>query len=302
MALPDYEAWALFALVADLGSFRAAAEASRLSVATVSKAIARLEAQLGMALFHRTSRRVTLTPAGEGLVEQARMLVASGAAVEEAARSDAGALTGPVRMTAPLSLGQSCLAEPLARFSVQHPQVTIDLVLSDARVDLVAEGMDFALRIAAQEDSTLLTQSIRPMRATLIASPDYLASYGTPASPTDLAGHRVLGYGHSRRDAPFTLVGPAGERHVVQPNGPLMVNNGDMMLGYLRAGLAMALLPRFIALPDLERGTLVEVLPDWKTAGSQLSLVSPPSRFRPERVRVLSRFLIDHLRQMPLLA
>ena len=301
MALPDYEAWALFASVADLGSFRSAATANRISVATVSKAIARLEARLGIALFHRTSRRVTLTLAGEGLVDRARMLVASGAAVEEAARDDATTLSGPIRLTAPLSLGQACLGAILADFSAQHPDVTIDLVLSDARVDLVAEGMDFGLRIAVQQDSSLLIQGVKTIRAGMVASPAYIAQFGMPAHASDLRDHRVIGYGHERRDGPFPLIGPDQEKIMVQPHGPLMVNNGEMMLAYLRAGMATALLPRFIVARDLDEGTLLEVLPGWHPPQSQLAVVSPHSRFRPARVRALTKHLIDHLRQLPIL-
>lgn len=302
MALPDYEAWALFASVADLGSFRAAATANRISVATVSKAVARLEARLGMALFHRTSRRVTLTLAGEGLVDRARMMVASGAAVEEAARSDASNLSGPIRFTAPLSLAHVCLGEPLAQFSLDHPDVQIDLVLSDAQIDLVAEGMDFGLRIAVQQDSSLLTQSIRPIRASMVASPEYLERHGPITHATDLRGHRILGYGHDRRDQPFTLLKEGEERVQIHPDGPLLVNNGDMMLPYLRQGVALALLPRFITAKDLEAGTLVEILPEWHPPFSQLAVVSPPSRFRPARVRALSAFLVERLRELPMLA
>ncbi len=302
MTLPDYEAWALFASVAEHGGFRAAAATSGVSVPTVSKAVSRLEKRLGIALFHRTSRRVTLSAAGEGLLAHARTIVASGLAAEEAARADAGDLAGPIRLTAPLSLGLTCLGEPLAEFLAAHRGVTIDCTLSDAQSDLVGEGIDLALRISDMADSSLLTQMIAPIPAALIASPAYLAREGTPLHPRDLSAHRVLGYGHGRRPAPIRLTGPDGAILSVDPTGPLFVNNGEVMLPLLYAGQGIAMLPTFICGDGLRDGRLVRVLPDWGPPQLSLSLVSPPSRLRPARVRALAEHLVNRLRADPALS
>lgn len=299
--LPDYEAWALFAAVADSGSFRAAAMASGVSVPTVSKAVARLEARLGVALFHRTSRRVTLTAAGEGLATHARAIVASGAEAEEAARADAGGLAGPIRMTAPLSLGLACLGAPLAGFLADHPDVTVDCILSDAQCDLVAEGIDLALRIAGLADSSLLAQAIAPIPAAVVASPAYLARHGTPRHPRELPRHRLLGYGHANRAAPVRLTGPEGETVAAAPTGPLFVNNGELMMPLLLSGDAMAMLPTFICGDALLDGRLVRVMEDWHPPAMTLSLVTPPSRLRPARVQALARHLVNALRADPAL-
>lgn len=299
MRLPDYEAWALFAAVAGTGSFRAAAAQCAVSVATVSKAVSRLEAQLGMALFHRTSRRVSLTAAGEGLVVHARAIVASGQEAEEAARADAGQLAGPVRMTAPLSLGLACLGGPLSDFLAAHPQVTVDCVLSDAQCDLVADGIDLALRIADLSDSTLLAQAIAPIPAALVASPDYLARHGLPHHPRDLSRHRLLGYGHAVRAAPVRLTGPDGDTISATPTGPLFVNNGELMMPLLLAGEAMAMLPTFICGAALLDGRLVRVMEEWHPPAMTLSLVTPPSRLRPARVQALAQHLVGALRADP---
>lgn len=299
MRSPDYEAWSLFAAVADGGSFRAAAQASGVSVPTVSKAVSRLERRLGVALFHRTSRRVTLTAAGEGLATHARVLVASGMAAEEAARADAGWLAGPVRLTAPLSLGLACLGGPLADFLSAHPDVTIDCVLSDAQCDLIADGIDLALRIADLSDSSLLARAIAPIPVAVVASPAYLERHGEPHHPRDLAHHRLLGYGHANRAAPLRLSGPGGDLAMVKPTGPLFVNNGELMLPLLLAGQAMAMLPTFICGEALIDGRLVTVLTDWHPPAMTLSLVTPPSRLRPARVEALASHLIDALRGNP---
>lgn len=296
MQLPDFEAWALFAAVADHGSFRHAASASGVSVPTVSKAVARLEARLGLALFHRTSRRVTLTAAGAGLADHARAIVASGSAAEEAARADAGDLAGPIRLTAPMSLGLVCLGDPIAEFLATHPGVTIDVVLSDAQCDLVAEGIDLAVRIAEMADSSLLSQQIAPMAFALVASPAYLAGHGRPRHPRDLAAHRLLGYGHHNRAAPIRLVDRSGERMSVAPSGPLFTNNGELMLPLLLAGQGIAVLPEFIVGAALGDGRLVRVLEEWSTPPAALHLVSPPSRLRPARVTALAAHLVRSLK------
>lgn len=302
MQLPDFEAWALFAAVADHGSFRAAASANAVSVPTVSKAIARLEARLGVALFHRTSRRVTLTAAGQALADHARTIVASGMAAEEAARSDAAQLAGQVRLTAPMSLGLACLGDVLASFLGQHPRVTIDVLLNDARSDLVAEGIDLALRIGTLDDSSLLAQAIAPVPILLAASPAYLAEHGVPDHPHQLSAHRLLGYGHDRRDAPVRFVHREGDRVSVAPTGPLFVNNGELMVPLLLAGQAMALLPRFIVAQPLAHGALVPLLDEWTAQAMTLFLVSPPSRLRPRRVVALAEHLVTALRSHPLFA
>jgi len=302
MQLPDFEAWALFAAVADHGSFRAAAAANAVSVPTVSKAIARLEARLGVALFHRTSRRVTLTAAGEGLADHARTIVASGVAAEEAARCDATQLSGLIRLTAPMSLGLACLGDALSSFLLLHPAVTIDLVLSDARCDLVADGIDLALRIGSLDDSSLLAQVVAPVPIIFVASPAYLDNHGTPLHPNDLSAHRLLGYGHERRNAPVRFTHRQGEQASVPPSGPLFSNNGEVMLPLLLAGQAMALLPHFIVAEPLASRRLVPVLADWTCHGAMLHLVSPPSRLRPQRVTALAAHLIATLRAHALFA
>lgn len=296
MALADFEGWALFDAVATHGSFRAAADATGLSVPTVSKAVRRLERALGVALFHRTSRSVTLSATGERLAVQARALVVAAAQAEEAGRIDAQGLAGPIRMTAPLSLGLACLGPLLAQFLEAHPAVTIDCLLSDAQCDLVADGLDLALRIGELPDSSLLAQGIAPVPASLMASPAYVERHGEPRHPRELERHRLLGYGHGNRKAPVRLVGPDGEVVSVAPRGPLFVNNGELMLPLLIAGEGVAMLPHFIARDALRSGQLVPVMTGWLPPPLTLHLLTPPSRLRPARVSVLARVLVDRLR------
>lgn len=186
MSLPNFEGWAVFASVADAGSFSGAAIELGLSKATVSKAITRLEGGLGVSLFHRTSRRLALTGSGAGLIEQARAILASGRQAEECGREGALAPTGTVRLAAPMSFGIAHLGEPLARFLAAYPQVTVDLCLSDARVDLVADGFDAALRIGQLTDSSLIARKLCDVELLIVAGTSWIAAHGEPRNPGDL--------------------------------------------------------------------------------------------------------------------
>jgi DNA-binding transcriptional LysR family regulator len=296
MSLPDYEGWACFVAVADGGSFTAAATALGLSKASVSKAVTRLEASLGIALLHRSSRVVTVSTAGAGLLGEAQAMVTAATAATEAARGDRADLAGPIRLAAPMSFGIKVLGPPLAAFLAAHPAVEIDVMLSDARHDLVAEGIDLGLRIGSMEDSSLLARTIAPVAASVLASPAYLVQHGTPRHPLDLSGHRLIGYGHRERTMPLRFH-RGDEEATVIPTGPLFTNNGDIMIPLLIAGGGIAVLPDFIAADALAAGTLVGILTDWSLPQAYLHLLSPPSRLRPARVRALSDHLVDTLKR-----
>lgn len=296
MALPDFEGWACFVAVAEGGSFTAAATALGLSKASVSKAVSRLEASLGITLLHRSSRVVTLSTAGAGLLEEARAMVAAATAATEAARGDRLDLAGPIRLAAPMSFGIKLLGGPLAAFLARHPAVEIEVMLSDARNDLIAEGIDLSLRIASLADSSLLARTIAPVATSVVASPAYLEQHGDPRHPLDLGRHRLIGYGHRERATPLHFH-RAGEEATIIPTGPLFANNGDIMIPLLVAGGGIAVLPDFIGEEALASGSLVRILTDWSLPPSFLHLLSPPSRLRPARVRALSDHLVETLKR-----
>lgn len=296
MALPDYEGWACFAAVADSGSFTAAAVTLGLSKASVSKAVTRLEASLGITLLHRSSRTVTVSTAGAGLLGEAHAMVAAATAATEAARGDRVDLVSPIRLAAPMSFGIKVLGGPLAAFLEMHPAVEIEVMLSDARHDVVADGIDLALRIASMEDSSLLARTIAPVAGSVIASPAYLEKYGTPRHPLELGRHRLIGYGHRERTLPLRFH-REGEEATVVPTGPLFTNNGDVMIPLIVAGGGIAALPDFIAEEALVAGDVVRILTDWSLPQSFLHLLSPPSRLRPARVKALSDHLVDTLKR-----
>ncbi|WP_140230997.1 LysR family transcriptional regulator [Sphingomonas japonica] len=298
MKLPDFEAWAIFACVVEHRSFSGAAAALGISKATVSKAITRLEARLGTSLFHRTSRNLTLTDSGQQLAERARELLLSGQAAEEVARDTATLPTGRIRVAAPMTFGIHHVAPAIAEFLTAHSGIEIDLTLSDARIDIVAEGIDIALRIADLPDSSLRARRLAPVRIHIVASPDYLDRHGRPRHPAELGEHACFGYTNVANPALWHFRGPGGEEAAVRATGPLSTDNGEAMLPSLRAGLGIARLPDFIVDADLAAGTLEEILPDWSLSSGALHLVTPPGTLRPARVELLLDFLAGRFKSL----
>ena len=297
MRLPDFEAWAIFATVADHRSFSGAAEALGVSKATVSKAISRLEASLGTSLFHRTSRRLTLTESGNTLSEHAQRILAEGQAAEESAHDAASAPEGLIRIAAPMTFGIAYVAPAIADFLVEHPGVQIDLRLSDAKVDIVAEGFDIALRIAVLPDSSLRARRLAPVAARIVAAPLYLDRRGRPKHPAELGEHDTFGYANVP-NATWSFRGPDGEEVGVRPASRFVSDSGDAMLPLLRAGLGIALLPDFIVDADIAAGRLEAILTDWSSMPTALHLVTPPSPLRPARVELLIEFLTQRFKEL----
>jgi len=282
--MPDLEGWAVFARVAELRSFRAAAASLGQSNATVSKAITRLENRLGVRLFHRTTRMLSLTPTGQALAGRAAALLGDAEAAEEAAREEAKGPSGLVRVAAPMSFGISHIAPALPALLESCPGLTVDLNLSDATIDLVAQGIDIAVRVGYLADSAMKARRIGDIHILMAAAPAYLERHGAPAEPADLERHACFGYSNSAQPNRWRLVNARGDEANVRIKGPLITNNGEVMLDALTAGHGIALLPDFILRPDLAVGRLVRVLPDWEAPLMGLYLVMPSAGPRPARV------------------
>ncbi len=293
--LPDLEGLAIFARVVELRSFAGAAEDLKLSKATVSKAVTRLETRLGARLFNRSSRRLALTDAGRNLADRAAQLLHDAEHLEADAMEGAAAPRGLVRLAAPMSFGLIALAPILPDFLAAYPQVSIDLHLSDATVDLIGEGFDLALRIAVLPDSALVARRLCPVERFVVGAPSYLNRHGRPTHPGHLAEHACLGYANSPNPETWRFVNAAGEEASVRPSGPLRANNADVMLPALLSGVGLALQPDFIVKDALSDGRLEAVMPDWRAPPAALHLVMPPGGPRPKRVEVLAEFLAERL-------
>jgi len=298
--LPDFEAWAIFATVADEGSFARAAERLGLSQATVSKAIARLEEQSKSMLFHRTSRQMSLTNTGQAVLEQAQALLEQGKEIEAEIAEQVEQLSGVIRISAPMSFGVSSLAPVLPAFMQAHPAVELNIHFDDRFVDIVAERFDLALRITKLEDSSLLARHCCNIRTQLVAAPEYIAQYGMPKHPKDLINHRILLYVYHRHGMQWYFNHAQKGQYVQSLPEPVMrVNNANGMLPALRAGLGLSMLPEFLAADDLRTGALQPLMPDWQIEHTGLYIVTPPGRRRPARVNALIEYLLETLRKQP---
>jgi len=293
--LPDFEALAIFAKVVELRSFAAAATELTLSKATVSKAVGRLEERLGARLFNRTSRRLALTDAGRTLAVRASQLLADGEAAESEALAQSAAPRGLVRLAAPMTFGVNVVAPLLPDFLTQYPDVSVDLHLSDAMVDLVGEGFDIGVRIASLPDSSLVARRLCTMPRYTVAAPAYLERYGRPTHPMHLARHRCFAYAYLSTPNLWQYTNAAGEQATVRPSGQLRVNNGEAVLPALIAGLGIADLPEFIVGDAIAAGQVEVILKDWKQTEGAVHLVMPPGGPRPARVEALIEFLADRL-------
>src|SRR4051812_15376742 len=288
----------IFARVVETGGFTAAAEKLGLSRAVVSKAVIELERSLGVRLLERTTRRVRVNEVGQAYYDKAARVLAELDEADRAVRRLHQEPRGTLRVNAPLSFALLHLKPVVARYLDANPEVTLALDLTDRFVDLIDEGYDVAIRIAALADSSLIARRLAPARRILCAAPGYLARHGEPTTPAELTTHRCLCYGTVARHADWHLTGPDGT-HTVRVTGPLASNNGDMLACAATEGLGIALLPTFIVGADLQAGRLQRVLPAWSPGDSAIYAVYPPNRQLAAKVRAFVDLLAAHFSARP---
>lgn len=289
--LPDLEGLAIFAKVAELRSFSRAADELKLSKATISKAVRRVEARLGARLFNRTSRRLALTDTGRMLATRATAMLAEGEAAESEAVLQSATPRGLVRLAAPMSFGTLYVAPLLPEFFRAYPEVSVDLHLSDAQADIIGDGFDAAIRIAALPDSSLMARRLCDMPLHLLAAPSYLKARGRPKHPLQLSEYAGLSYSYQLAQDIWRFTRKSGEVAAVRPSGPLRVNNGEAMLPSLIAGIGLGVLPEFIVREALKARQLEIVLPEWSLPARAVHWITPPGGPKPKRVDVLADFL-----------
>ncbi|MBV4504512.1 LysR family transcriptional regulator [Pseudomonas sp. BW13M1] len=286
---------ALFLTIIEKGSLSAAGRERGLSPATVSERLSALEAHYGVALLTRSTRSLSLTDAGRLLADGARRLLAEADELESQLRHGQQKISGLVRLSAPVDLGQHCIAPLLGRFLEAHPDVSIDLDLTDGYVDLVGQGIDFAIRYGTLADSTLRARPLGDNRRVVCAAPAYLRRHGTPLHPDDLARHDciVMRFGiHTERVWPFRLDSVA---HSVSVRGRRVANNGEQVRRWAVDGHGLCLKSLRDVRDDLDSGRLVEVLGDFSAGPVALQIVYPPTRVQPRRVRALMEMIVAEL-------
>ena len=282
-----------FGAVVDAGSFVKAADALGLSKAAVSRYVGDLETRLGVRLLHRTTRRLSLTEEGQVFYARSKELLAGVDEAEAEITSRSGAASGLLRVNAPVTFGIRHLAPLWGVFRARYPNVTLDVTLADRVVDLVEEGYDVAIRIATLPSSTLISKRLASTRMVLCASPQYLLAHGVPAHPDELAAHAVISYSYwSTRD----------EWHFDGPQGPVSVktqpcmhtNSGDTCRATALAHQGVILQPTFLVGDDLAAGTLVELMPEFRSIELGIYAIYPTRKHVSPKVRALIDFLAGH--------
>jgi DNA-binding transcriptional LysR family regulator len=282
----------VFAKVAAAGSFSAAGRAMGLSQTMVTKHIAALEARLGVKLFHRSTRRLSITEAGRSYLETSERILAEIDAADNAVAADRFEPKGLLRLNAPVAFGERQIAPLLSEFARRYPLVTVELGLNDRLVDLAEEGWDLAIRIGSLSDSSLIARRIAPCRTVVCAAPSYLKAHGRPRAVADLAGHNCLGYTLSRlTGAGSWAFGVKGEV-TVQVAGNLRANNGDALRAAAIAGQGVIYQPTFVVADDLRAGTLVAMTFDQPTVEfGGIYAVYLPDRHPAAKLRAFIDFI-----------
>lgn len=281
-----------FAAVADAGSFVRAADELGLSKTAVSRLVGHLETRLGVRLLHRTTRRLSVTPEGEVFHERCRQLLDGVAEAEAELSTHAGEAIGRLRVNVPVTFGLLHLAPLWPAFMALHPNVELDVTLSDRLVDLVDEGYDLAVRIARLQVSSLVSRQLTSTRLILCASPDYLRRHGTPAHPSALARHAVIAYSLLAMGEQWEFAGPDGPVTVkITPR--MRTNSGDTCCAAALQHQGLVLQPSFLVGPHLATGALVEVLPAFRSIALGVYAVYPTRRHLTQRVRAMVDFLVD---------
>ena len=288
--MDKFQEMRVFSAVVEAGSFVSAAAALSISKAAVSRYVADLEQRLGVRLLHRTTRKLSLTGEGEVFHSRCREILASIEESEAEVSTRAGSASGLLKVSVPLSFGVKHLARLWAGFMAAHPQVSLDVNLSDRVVDLVEEGFDLAIRIARLPDSSLISREIATTRLVLCASPHYLEQRGTPRKPSELREHDVIAYTLLAMGDQWSFEGPDGAVTVkVVPR--LRSNNGDTCIVAALNGAGIILQPTFLVGEHLAAGSLVEFLPGFRSMELGIFAVYPTRKFVVPKVRLFIDYL-----------
>lgn len=279
--------------VVEAEGFSAAARKIGRSKALLSKYVRELEDELGALLLNRTTRQFSMTEAGHTYYSRASEIVREVDSLADAVRESSGDVRGRIKLSAARTFADAPIGQSLIDFAKQHPDIVLDIHLDDRFVDLVEEGFDLAVRISRLENSSLIARRLGPFSVRLCASPDLIARHGKPTRPQDLANMPCIVDTNGRSLANWRFKGEGEESVSVNVSGPIEVNSPMAARAAAVSGLGFAILPDFIAAPDLASGRLVSLLDDRIQSGSGIFAVYPHRRYLPAKVRVFVDFLVQ---------
>lgn len=288
-----------FIRVVESGSISGAADRLGVAKSAVSRRLKELEEHLGVELFHRTTRKMNLTDTGKTFYHQSVRILDDVLEAELSTSQAHGELQGSLKVALPLSFGLMHLAPAINEFLLSHPQVEFDLDFSDREVDLMQEGFDLAIRIADLPDSSLIARRLAPIQTVMCASPAYLELIGTPQSPDELIKHQCLVYSLLRDFEYWHLTDSKGNVIKTKIRPYLKASTGEFLRDLAVEGRGIVLIPTFIAYKEIERGTLVPLLEDYKTPQINAYAIYPQTRHLSQRVRAFVDLLIKRFEGTP---
>ena len=292
----------VFAKVVEFESFSRAAQRLGISRSAASKHVSRLEAVLGARLLNRTTRKLSLTEAGSSVREHCRRMAAEVEASEISVQPFVSRPQGLLRVSAPGAFGRMHLVPLLPEYLALHPDISIDLVLSDQLVDLVAQQFDIAISSSPLATANLIRRELVPIRMAVCAAPSYLQSVGAPRRPDELHRHNCIYYASAAVRGDHWTFRQNGESHTVQVRGNFRANNSEAVRDAAINGIGVALLPTFAIWREINAGTLLRLMPDWTplgTLGQSLTAHFIADRHLTPKIRTLIDFLVERFGQTP---
>ncbi len=290
---------AVFVQVVDSGSFTAAADRLNISKSVVSKYVTRLEDQLGVRLLNRTTRRLSLTEAGNILYSRSRRGLEEIEAAEAEISQFQKTPRGTLKINAPMSFGILHIAPHLSEFSARYPDLVTDINFDDKQIDLIDEGFDLAIRIAELPDSTLVARRLGPCRHVVCAAPDYLTKHGIPSTPENLSSHNVLTFRYQDSPSEWHFISEEGKFVSVPVNGTIQMNNSLALREALIKGAGVTLTPTFIVGEDIKAGRLKKLLPDYRPHELSIYAVYPERRHLSPKVQAFIEFMKEKVSDPP---
>ncbi len=288
----------IFIKVVETGGITKAAEQLNLAKSAVSKRLSEIEKQLSVKLINRTTRKSSLTEAGNAYYQKCKLILEEVDDLNCQISSVQQSLNGALKLAVPLSFGVVHLVKALELFAKQHPSLQMDLDFSDRYIDLVEEGFDLAIRIGTLADSSMHARAIAPISHILCASPEYLALNGSPSTSEQLKSHSLLRYSRMPL-AGIELTDKDNKKFTVPMESHCIANNGDFLKAMAVSGHGIAFLPRFIVWQELANGTLQSVMQNYQLAQMKAYAVYPQNRYLPKKVRMLIDFLSEHFGENP---
>jgi len=288
-----------FVHIVEASTITAAAERLNVAKSAISRRLSELEEQLGVELFHRTTRKLVLTESGQGFYSRCIQILADLEEAEHAVSQAHQELSGQLRIAAPLSFGVMHLGPAINEFQKRHPKLNFDIDFNDRQIDLIQEGFDVGIRIADLKDSSLIARKLAKVSVVICASPDYIKENGTPTIPEELTNHSCLSYSNLDNPNHWAFSNKQGVEEIIKLPKFVQANNGFYLRDAAIAGLGILRTPTFIAYEAICNGTLIPILQDYSIAEINAYAIYPPTRHLSQRVRQFIDFLVERFSGVP---